>query len=216
MNENELKKAFEQYDPTEEQCRAMERRIRAKGMISMQKKKGAWRVGVAMGAACLAVAAGLIAFGPGQTAKAPSDPVSASEAAQSQVQILALSAGQEENPKALQIGVEMPLGAYRLESSATPGFPFIFQWENGEQSGEVSVSQGSLLRWDRQTGQVTDAGKKTICKNGETLYYAPPEDGSLSESDSLTICVADERQSVLIWSREGTYFAKILPEEQQS
>ena len=216
MNENELKKAFEQYEPTEEQCRAIERRVRARGMMKTRERGRVWRADVAIGAACLAVAAGLIVFGPGQTVKAPSDPVSASEATQSQVQILALSAGQEEEPQALQIGVEMPLGAYRLESSMVPGFPFIFQWENGGQSAEVSVSQGSLLRWDRQTGQVTDAGKKTNCKNGETLYYAPPEGGSLTERDSLTICIADERQSVLIWSQEGTYFAKILPEEQQS
>lgn len=217
MNVNELKKELEQYEPTEEQCRAMKRRIQAERMQKARKGKAVWRAGAAVCAACLIAAVGLLVSSPKQTANVPPGPVIAQESAgQSQVQILTLGAGQEEEPQALQIGIEMPLGDYRLESSMTPGFPFVFQWEMEEESGEVCVSRGSLLRWDRQTGQVTDAGKQTVCKNGETLYYAPLEGGQLAERDSLAICVVGERQSVLIWSQGGTYFAKILPEEMQS
>lgn len=217
MNENELKKAFEQYEPTEEQRREIRQRIRAEEMVKSQREKIVWRAGAVVCAACLITALSLLLWSPKQAAKAPPSPVIASQSTgQSQVQILTLGAGPEEKPQALQIGIEMPLGDYRLESSMTPGFPFLFQWEMEEESGEVCVSKGSLLRWDRQTGQVTDAGKQTVCKNGETLYYAPLEGGQLAENDSLTICVAGERQSVLIQSREGAYFAEILPEEMQS
>ena len=217
MNENELKKALEQYLPTEGQCRGMKRRIQAERMQRARRGKVVWRAGAAVCAACMIEAVGLLVSSSKQTANVPPGPVSAQESAgQSQVQILALGAGQEEKPQALQIGIEMPLGDYRLESSMTPGFPFVFQWELEGESGEVSVSKGSLLRWDRQTGQVTDAGKQVVCKNGETLYYSPLEGGQPAESDALTIRVAGERQSALIQSREGTYFAKILPEEMQS
>lgn len=217
MNVNELKKELEQYEPTEEQCRAMKRRIQAGRMQKARKGKAVWRAGAAVCAACLIAVVGLLVLGPRQAENVPPSPVIAQESAgQSQVQILALGAGQEDEPQALQIGIEMPLGDYRLESSMTPGFPFVFQWEMEEESGEVCVSRGSLLRWDRQTGRVADAGKQTVCKNGETLYYAPLEGGQLARRDSLAVCVAGERQSVLIWSQGGTYFAKILPEEMQS
>lgn len=217
MNVNELKKELEQYEPTEEQCRAMKRRIQAGRMQKARKGKAVWRAGAVVCAACLIAAVGLLVFGSKQTVNVPPGPVIAQESAgQSQVQILALGAGQEEEPQALQIGIEMPLGDYRLESSMTPGFPFVFQWEMEEESGEVCVSRGSLLRWDKKTGRVADAGKQTVCKNGETLYYAPLEGGQLARRDSLAVCVDGERQSVLIWSQEGTYFAKILPEEMQS
>lgn len=217
MNVNELKKELEQYEPTEEQCRGMKRRIQAESMRRARRGKMVWRAGAVVCAVCLIAAVGLLLWSPEQAAKTPPGPVIASQSAgQGQVQILALGAGQEEKPQALQIGIEMPLGDYRLESSMTPGFPFVFQWELEEESGEVSVSKGSLLRWDRQTGQVTDAGKQAVCKNGETLYYSPLEGGQPAGSDALTICVAGERQSVLIQSRAGTYFAKILPEEMQS
>ena len=217
MNENELKTAFEQYEPTGEQCREIRQRIQAESMQKAQRRTTVWRLCAAACMICLIAAAGLLLWSPGQAAKVPPSPTMAPESAgQGQVQILALGAGAEAKPQALQIGIEMPLGDYRLESSMTPGFPFVFQWELEEESGEVSVSKGSLLRWDRQTGQVTDAGKQTVCKNGETLYYAPLEGGQPAESDTLTIRVAGDRQSVLIQSREGAYFAEILPEEIQS
>lgn len=219
MNANELRKAFEQYEPTGEQRRMIRQHIQAEDLEKTRKgiKGIIWRVSAAVCVVCLIAAAALFLRSPRQMAIAPSSPIIAHESAgQNQVQILTLGAGQEEKPQILQIGIEMPLRDYRAESSVMPGFPFTFQWELNEEGGEVYISKGSLLRWDRQTGQVTDIGKKAFCKNGETLYYSPLEEEKLIERDSLTICVAGERQSVLIQSREGAYFAKILPEETQS
>lgn len=87
----------------------------------------------------------------------------------------------------MQPHVEILLGKYTPLTSSVPGFPFKFDAEDNYEI-EVSVENGTLCRWDRNTGVVTNCGKSTAYIKGEILYWGPMSDnGNIEKNSTITV-----------------------------
>ncbi len=91
------------------------------------------------------------------------------------------------NAVVMQPHVEILLGKYTPLTSSVPGLPFKFDVE-GRYEIEVSVENGSLCRWNQDTGIITNCGNSTSYNKGEILYWGPLlEDGNIENTSTITV-----------------------------
>lgn len=78
----------------------------------------------------------------------------------------------------------------------------------------VFASEGQLLQWNQETGDVTELGQSGTFKNGERVFWSPLSNGKLVKEAKIEakLFVADELESTvnvkIVEETEGIYITK--------
>jgi hypothetical protein len=139
-------------------------------------------------------------------------------AAETEGQTLSVNYLSETAPVILQPDVEVGLASYSPFMNSVPGLPFTFGMANGADHAlaiRVSVDGGELLKWDIESGVITQCGRSVECMNGETLYWSPIDESreSFSPEAVITVEAVDGNtvlgeQEIIITSHNYIYSAR--------
>ena len=113
-------------------------------------------------------------------------------------------------------GVSVPLAKYSPLMSSVPGLPFTVDiaGEAEHVSVKISVNQGELNEWDRETGVVTSGGQLLSISPGETIYWSPGPESNASDI-TITIetsghgAIAGRQEISITQDKEGYYQATV-------
>ncbi len=125
---------------------------------------------------------------------------------------------EDETEKAvLTPDVKVLLAKYSPAMSSVPGLPFTvdISAEADLDAITVSADRGMLCKWDRKTGVISPEGYITSIGKGETIYWSPIGNGTVSDVKSITVtfeAVNDDavigRQDIYInQEKTGYYYA---------
>lgn len=125
------------------------------------------------------------------------------------------------NAVVMQPHVEILLGKYTPLTSSVPGFPFKFDVE-GRYEIEVSVENGTLCRWNRDTGIITNCGNSTSYIKGEILYWSPmSEDRTIERNSTITVVALYDgeivgKQNIAITADDSLFYSACVDDPELS
>lgn len=112
---------------------------------------------------------------------------------------------------------EIVLGTYDPLTSTIPGYPIIVSdSKDNDVNVNISIfaSEGQLLQWNQETGDVRELGKSGTFKNGERIFWSPINNGKLVKEAKIEVklFVSDELESTvnvkIVEETEGAYTVK--------
>jgi len=96
----------------------------------------------------------------------------------------------EMKKKEVQTDKEIELGTYDPLTSTIPGYPvMISNSKSSEDDTEFSIttSEGQLLQWNQETGEVEELGKSGTFKENENIFWSPLSDGKLVKEAQINV-----------------------------
>lgn len=112
---------------------------------------------------------------------------------------------------------EIVLGTYDPLSSTVPGYPVIITNTKKNQTNvrfSIDVTEGQLLQWDEETGDIRELGKSTTLIGNGKLFWSPLKSGKLVENAKIEVnlFIKDKLENTvdveIDMEKEGTYTAK--------
>jgi len=78
--------------------------------------------------------------------------------------------GEKIEKQELKDNVKLGLASYNLAMSSVPGYPIEFEIDDINYI-KISITNGTILDWDKKTGEVKNLGSIYELSNNETLYF---------------------------------------------
>lgn len=108
----------------------------------------------------------------------------------------------------LKNNIKLELSTYNMAMSSVPGYPVTFEVNNSDCL-DITVTNGNILSWDKDTGIVSDLGNKYQLFENKTLYF------SVNKNTYINIKGMKDNnelfeKTVTIFSDDGyNYYAKL-------
>ena len=94
------------------------------------------------------------------------------------------------------------LGSYSPLMSSVPGYPIIVSNNRSDEFGHegisirIRVDNGNLVSWDKNTGKITEIGKKGLFELGDNIYWSPLDDGASSKSAQIIVDLLEDKNKI--------------------
>jgi len=85
---------------------------------------------------------------------------------------------------------EIELGTYNPLTSTVPGYPvMVSNSKSKEMDVEFSIttSEGQLLQWNQETGEVKELGNSGTFKGNEKIFWSPLSNGKLVKETKINV-----------------------------
>lgn len=109
------------------------------------------------------------------------------------------------------------LGTYDPLSSSVPGYPVMISNSKKNEADvkfSITASEGQLLLWNQETGDVKELGKNGIFEGDERIFWSPLNNGKLVEETEIQVnlFIKDQLEDTvdikIVMETDGTYVAK--------
>lgn len=123
----------------------------------------------------------------------------------------------EMKKKELKPDEKVVIGSYNPLDSSVPGYPVLISDERHSAKKRAAlslkVSAGSLIQWDRKTGEIIPLGKEYHFSQNANIYWSPLEDGKIVEKTIISAGVTDglsqdDTINVTISKKNNVYIAE--------
>ncbi len=89
------------------------------------------------------------------------------------------------------------LGTYDPLSSTVPGYPVMISNSKKKEAGvnfSITTSEGQLLQWDQETGDVKELGKTGTFKGDKRIFWSPVNHGKIVGETEIRVDLLVEDQ----------------------
>lgn len=108
----------------------------------------------------------------------------------------------------LTANTKLPLASYNKAMSNVPGFPISFEMNNIDYI-EISVTNGNVYSWDKETGLVNKLDNNYKIYKNDTLYFNVNENTSIKIKAKKNDETLYEKYIVITSDENYNYYAKL-------
>lgn len=90
----------------------------------------------------------------------------------------------------VETGKEIELGTYNPLISTAPGYPIMISNSKSNEADEefsITTTEGKLLQWVQETGEVKELGKSGTFKGNEKIFWSPLSGGKLVKETRISV-----------------------------